>query len=254
MSRHLANYGSGEKYTFFDYIKNKYTLAGYTTKELSCGIHTPVFDTDVLIRTTWMPIAASQSDGTKSLIVLKAYDQNNADVYGAGVYASRVYGSTQLGLLYIATTYSTEAEQTSGWMSDDQWYQTEIRMSLNNIPGSKNYIRIGAYNEAIYEAGTGKTDFSDAWALFGFNGQSNYWNEHSRYDDAYNGAGALQRTYFYDFTGTNLLADLKPCVRESDKAMGMLDLVSGMFCPAQRGDVIQVATDSNAYFEVSNLS
>lgn len=250
MGRRMAvNSGGSESYTFYDYIKHKYTST-HITADTSKGIMTPVFNTDVLIRTIWMPIVAEQSVGTIGLLVQKAYG-SSADIYGAGVRASYVSRYSIRGLLYLETTRSSEAEQVVGWMEDDQWYETEIRMSLNEVSG-QNYIKIGS-NQATYGAGTGKTDFNDPWVLFGFNGDSRYWTEHSQYSNYANGAAAVQRTLFYDYTGTNLLADLKPCLRGSDGAMGMFDTVSGEFFPAKEGSVIQIVTDPDKEFELGNL-
>ena len=157
MGRRMAvNSGGSESYTFYDYIKHKYTST-HITADTSKGIMTPVFNTDVLIRTIWMPIVAEQSVGTIGLLVQKAYG-SSADIYGAGVRASYVSRYSIRGLLYLETTRSSEAEQVVGWMEDDQWYETEIRMSLNEVSG-QNYIKIGS-NQATYGAGTGKTDFN----------------------------------------------------------------------------------------------
>ena len=247
MSRHLATYGVGEKFTFYDYIQ-MYSTSSSSTKSNSIGIRTPVFDTDVMIRSTIMPICADSTRDSQYLIVSKAFDASDVRLYGSGLRAAYYNSSHTKGILYIKTTNTEDLETgVAAWMDPDEWYQMETRLSLNAITGQSNYIRIGTHQLSL-AAGSGKSDFTDPWFLFGLNGLSNYWNEYSssvRY-----GACALQETYFYDYTGTNLIADLKPCKRESDNAPGMLDVVSGVFCPLLENE--SVISPSNGW--VGNLS
>lgn len=250
MGRRIALISGGsESYTFYDYIRQKYNINRPVSADAK-GIRTPVFNTDVMIRTIWMPtFGSSASQDNQCFIAMKMYDADQGYEYGAGIRAAYYSRYSTKGIMYISTPHTSDIESDSAWMEGDQWYPTEIRMSLNTVSGSQNYIKVGSHQLSVNN-GTEETNYPDPWFLFGFNGDSEYFNENSRMSD-YIGAGALQRTYFYDYTGENLLADLKPCKRGSDGAVGMYDTVGGVFCPAKKGNTIQTMPDGD--FEVGNL-
>lgn len=254
MSRHLATFGTGTKYTFFDYIKLKTSIISQSGVTNTRGIKTPVYDSNVIIRTHIMPIfAGSGNQNVYNLYFLKLDTRNTTwgttenEVHGAGAGSKLYSGNAYRGTLYLQVAGGVSVyDDVTGWMENDQWYEIEAVSSLT----AQNSMESGTHR-ITGSIGTGQIEENnDPWFLFGFNAESDYWDD---YSSTYNNkAGGLQRTYFYDSTDTTLLADLRPCRRESDKALGMFDTVSGAFFPAMAGSTI--AVENVGDFEVGNLS
>jgi len=244
----MTLFQSGQKVTYYDYV-GVYSTSSGQSQAYSIGLKTPVTEKDVLIQTKWMPICATANRGTYYLIARRPYlSSGMANLYGAGITPYAYSGSNNRGILAIQTTGSSDIEfGVSAWARDDEWLDTEIKMSLNPVNATNNYIKVSSHQVSL-AASSSAVDSGEAWFLFALNGQSAYWNDRST--DSPLGAGLLQRTKFYDFTGTNLLADLLPCVRNN--IVGMIDDVSGRFCPImQNSTPLDTSSSSVRYGNLS---
>jgi len=244
----MTLFQSGQKVTYYDYV-GVYSTSSGQSQAYSIGLKTPVTEKDVLIQTKWMPICATASRDTNYMIARRFYwSSGTAYLYGAGIRPVAYSGSNNRGVLLIQTTYSVDIETgVAAWARDSEWLDAEIKMSLNPVNSTNNYIKVGSH-QVSNAASNSATDSGEEWFLFALNGQSGYWNDRSTDDPL--GAGLLQRTKFYDFTGTNLLADLLPCVRNN--IVGMIDDVSGRFCPImQNSTPLDTSSSSVRYGNLS---
>jgi hypothetical protein len=229
----MALFSANENYDYYDFIHLKFR-SPIVRNSAFPRLITPITETDVIIRTTVMldgrfddsgfPLLMSKSGGTYYWI-------------GCCIRPSR-YGGT----LVLYTSSDVDDEGVSGWIQTfAQEYQFEARFSLND-EGSDNYVQVGTHQITNTITGTQTDELEEPWSLFGQT-DGLIGSSSLKTGNAYIG-----ETFFYDYTDTDLLADLVPCIQMPLKRIGMFDKVSNTFCPAEYSDGRDIGTD----FELVN--
>ena len=234
-SRRMALLSANENYEYFDFI-HLTVRSSITSNSAFPRLITPVTDTDVIIRSTVM-LDGRYTDSKDALLFSKS--GGHFDWIGSCIKPSRYGGNLKL---YTSSDVDDEIG-VAGWIQTfAQEYQIEARFSLNNL-SSDNYVKIGTHQVSNSITGTYTDELEEPWSLFGQTdgivGSSSTLVTSNAY---------IGETKIYDYTDTDLLADLVPCIQMPLKRIGMFDKVSNTFCPAEFSD----GRDIGTYFELVN--